>query len=111
MEENQNLEEFQEPYKIDGSVIAVEWEEAVYDCFVFNGKKIVVLKNEEFDEFISTPTDSEIQNMQKHFMLGKIFTEDGTDRIVALSKEDYAKALDYYILLKKAFLGVSNGKK
>ena len=110
MEENQNLEEFQEPYKIDGSVINIEWEEAIYDCFVFNGRKIVVLKNEEFDEFISFPTDSEIKNMQKHFMLGVILTKDGSDHIVALSKEEYAKALDYYILLKRAFLGVSNGK-
>lgn len=111
MEENKQeiLEEQQ--YKVDGSVISVEWEEAVYDCFVFNGKKIVVLKNEEFDEFIPSPTSTEILNMQKHFMLGTILTKEGVDHIVALSKTDYEKALNYYILLKKAFLGVSNGRK
>ena len=35
-------------YTLDGTSIDVGWDEVVYDCFVFETKKIVVLKNEQF---------------------------------------------------------------
>ncbi|MBP3581486.1 MAG: hypothetical protein J6J33_01890 [Clostridia bacterium] len=96
-------------YQVDGSVIEVEWNEAIYDCFVFNNKKIVVLRNEQFDEFMPAPTADEIEKLEKHFMLGQIYTSENVDYIFSLNDVEYDEALEYYIKLKKAYLGVADG--
>lgn len=95
-----------EEYNADGSLIDVQWDEVVYDCFVYNSEKIVVLKNEQFDEFINK--QNEQTNNQKQFMLGKVYSEGQDDYIFPLSSENYDKALEYYLSLKKAYLGVAD---
>lgn len=102
------MEETKNSFEVNGSVIDIEWNEAIYDSFIFRGKKIVVLKNEQFDEFINAPTSDEIANLQKHFMLGKVFSYEDSDYIFALKQEEYDEALAYYLKLKKAFLEVSS---
>ena len=101
------MEEIKKPFEVNGSVIDIEWNEAIYDSFIFNGSKIVVLKNEQFDEFIDAPTDDEISHLQKHFMLGRVFSQEDSDYIFALNQEEYDDTLAYYLELKKAFLEVS----
>lgn len=101
------MENEKNSFEVSGSVIDIEWSEAVYDSFIFRNKKIVILKNEQFDEFISAPTDDEISNLQKHFMLGRVFSQEDSDYIFALNQEEYDDTLAYYLELKKAFLEVS----
>ena len=96
-------------YKVDGSAITAEWHEIVYDYFVYNGEKIVVLKNEQFDEFIKPLPKSNAGEFKKAFMLGKILTKDDTDFIFNLRQEEYDEVLKYYLSLKKAFLRTAEG--
>lgn len=105
------MEELKNSFEVTGSVIEIDWNEAVYDSFVYNDDKIVVLKNEQFDEFIDAPTEDEIAHLQKHFMLGKIHSSEESDYIFALSGKEYDEALAYYLRLKKAFLEVSTDGK
>ena len=96
-------------YKVDGSAITAEWHEIVYDYFVYNEKKIVVLKNEQFDEFIKPLPKLDAGEFKKAFMLGQIFTKDDVDFIFALKPEEYEEALKYYLSLKRAFLRTAEG--
>lgn len=90
-------------YEPNGAIIDIEWDEAVYDCFVFNNKKIVVLKNEQFDEFLE---DKKLEYNEKNIMLGEVFSKNDVDYIFSLTEEEYESALKYYLTLKNAFLGV-----
>ena len=92
-------------YKPNGALIDVSLDEAVYDSFIFNEEKIVVLKNEQFDEFLdSANLGSQNGNF---FLLGKLFSKDDTDYIFPLSREKYDLALKYYLSLRNAYLEVA----
>ena len=41
-------------------IVSVTPDEVIYDYFVLNGKKIVVLRNEQFEEFLepTNPNDA-----------------------------------------------------
>ena len=66
----------EEKNKFETALIDVQWDEVVYDSFIFNGDKIVVLKTEQFDEFIEDPELLKRNLDNKPFMLGKIFSKE-----------------------------------
>ena len=96
-------------YKVDGSAITAEWSEIVYDYFAYNEELYVVLKNEQFDEFINPSPELNSGEFKKAFMLGKIYTKDNVDFIFNLKQEEYNEVLKYYLSLKKAFLSTAEG--
>lgn len=80
----------------------------IYDSFVFRGRKIVVLKNEAFDEIDTLQEEGELNEHEKKIMLAELFSCGDSDHIFPLlDQEEYAETLKHYIALKKCFLEVT----
>lgn len=93
-------------YEVKGVVLDVTPDEVIYDYFVYKNKRIAVLRNEQFDEFLPENTEGESDEHQKLIMLGEIFSMNDSDYILPLDKDEYNEALQYYLSLKKCFLKV-----
>lgn len=87
-------------------VVNVTPDDVIYDYFVFNGKKIVVLKNEQFEEFFEQTNPSDAKEHKKRIMLGELYSKDDSDYIFPLEQKEYDEALEYYISLKSCLLEV-----
>lgn len=89
-------------------IVNVTPDEVIYDYFVLNGKKIVVLRNEQFEEFLEPTNPNDAKEHKKRIMLGELYSKDDSDFIFPLNQKNYDEALEYYISLKKCFLEVVN---
>lgn len=85
----------------------VKIEDVEYDSFIFNHRKIVVLKNEALFEqdynFKNNEEPADSKNA-KRLILAALESMNSCNILIPLSQEDYENASAYYVKLKKSFL-------
>lgn len=84
----------------------INYEDAVYDSFVYNHQKIVVLKEDLFGTNYEYVDEDVPENSKrtKRLFLGVLVRDDSCDLILPLDVQEYDETAEYYIELKRSFL-------
>lgn len=94
-EENLSIEELYEK--------EINLQDYIYDSFVFNKHNIIVLKNEVLNQS-NENQPKENQSITKNIFMANLLQIKGYNILAPLEAEEYNKALEYYLKLKKSFL-------
>ena len=73
-------------------------ENIAYDRFMYDNKEFVVLNSLEFTK----------ENLKNNLMLAQVYREAGRNEIVPIDEELYDEVVNFYFMLKSAFMAVDD---
>ena len=89
----------------------LQFEQFASDMFVFESRKYYVIKNSEAEEYLSHLSKSD---EKEPLAIGYVYLEEdenGIENLKPIPNSEYEKVAKHYLMIKKAFSGVSeNGK-